>query len=510
MAPSMSAPESSSGVSLPVEQQPNVRLLAGSLWMIGARWAMRLIGLASTLLLARLLSPADFGLVAMVMLAYGLLETISYAGVDLALMRDGAGSREHFDTAWTVQVLQGLFIAALLLLVSPLAASYFGEPRVVELSVWVALRAVIDGLQNIGVVAFRRELDFAREFRFTVYTKLAGFVMVVAAAFWFRNYWALIVGSLAAAGAQVAASYAMHPYRPRLTLAKVAEIWSFSQWLMISRIGSFLNRKCDEFVVGGQVGTAAMGTYHVANDLATLPTSEVVMPVRRSLFPSLSRLTGQPDDYQRAVLLSYSAVAVLCLFVATVLVVAAPEVVAIVLGAKWAGAVDILRLLAVFGALSALVLVLEVPIWVSGRTKVSAFQSWLELALLAPLAWVAVRAHGAEGAATARVAVALVMVPLMMGLAARVGAGTFALLWSALWRPTAAALVTAAATWSLTVPGAPALVALIVKLLACGMMFLATLGGLWWLAQRPDGIERVALEHLRSWRKTRRADAPGS
>src|SRR4030095_2547139 len=94
-------------------------LLRGSLWMIASRWAIRMLGLASTLVLVRLLAPEDFGVVAMVMLAYGLLETISYAGVDLALLRQTTTSREHYDTAWTLQILQGCFIATLLLLSGP-------------------------------------------------------------------------------------------------------------------------------------------------------------------------------------------------------------------------------------------------------------------------------------------------------------------------------------------------------------------------------------------------------
>ena len=169
--------------------------LRGTAWMIGARWATRLIGLVSMVILARLLAPEDYGLIAMAMLAYGLLETIAYAGVDLALMRQGADTRAHFDTAWTVQLIQGAFVGVLLLVAAPLTAAYFSEPRAVAVIQCIALRSVIDGAQNIGIVSFRKELDFAKEFRFTLYSKLINFLVIVGAAFWFRNYWALVVGS---------------------------------------------------------------------------------------------------------------------------------------------------------------------------------------------------------------------------------------------------------------------------------------------------------------------------
>ena len=462
--------------------------------MIAARWSMRMIGLVSTMILARLLVPEDFGLIAMAMMAYGLLETVSYAGVDLALMRGGADSREHYDTAWTIQILQGVFIAAVLLAVAPWIASYFHEPRVVAVIWFIALRAVLDGFQNIGVVAFRKELDFAKEFRFNLYNKLFNFAFVVGAALWFRNYWALVMGTLGASVVGLVVSYVMHPYRPRLSMARSREIWSFSQWLMISRVGSFLNRKCDEFIVGGSVGTTQMGNYHVASDMATLPTSELVMPIRRAMFPSLSKLDGRPDEFRAAVLSSFSAIAAMCLFVGFCLRAVSPEFAAVVLGAKWSGAVPLMQSLALFGAFSALVLVLEVPLWVAGKTNISAAQSWLELALLAPLIWLAVGRFGVEGAAAVRAGVAAAMVPVMMALTARAGSVSFGQLAGALWRPLAAALVMSVAAAALPAWQGPALLLLLVKGSYCTLVYVGALLALWVLSGRPAGFERSAFE----------------
>lgn len=467
--------------------------------MIAARWAMRLIGLVSTMILARLLAPDDFGLIALALLAYGLLETLSYAGVDLALMRQGNDSREHYDTAWTIQVLQGVFIAACLAVAAPFVAAYFDEPRAKAVIWWIAVRAPIESLQNIGVVAFRKELDFAKEFRFTLISKLLGFFAVVGAALWLRNYWALVIGSIFGALLGVALSYVMHPYRPRWSLARFGEIWTFSQWLVISRVGSYLNRKCDEFIVGGQAGTAAMGSYHVAQEIATLPSNEIVMPVRRAMFPSLARLAGQPDEYTRAVLSSFSGVAAICLFVSITLALVAPELVAVMLGSKWPEAAPLMRWLALFGGFSALMLVLEVPLWVAGRTQLSAVQSWLELAVLVPAALWAVHEHGAEGVAATRAAVALVMLPLMMVLIAHARLISLRALALALWRPAAAAIGMAGVVLALPLHAVDfVLLRLVLACAVCSVSYPALLLALWWLAGRPEGVERTLLFHLRA------------
>ena len=469
------------------------------MWMIAVRWAMRLIGLVSTMILARLLAPGDFGLIAMVMLTYGLLETVSYAGADLALMRADADSRAHYDTAWTVQLLQGVFIAVCLVIAAPFVAAYFHEPRAKEVMLWVALRAPIDSMQNIGVVAFRKELDFAKEFRFTLYSKLLNFVVIVGAAFWLRNYWALVLGAIVSSVVSLALSYAMHPYRPRLSLAKMGEIWGFSQWLMISRVGSFLNRKCDEFVVGGFAGAVAMGSYHVANELATLPSSEIVMPVRRAMFPTLTKLSKRKDELAAAVLSSFSGVSALCLFVSFCLLVTAPEVVSIVLGNKWESAVPLMKWMALFGGFSALVLVLEVPLWVAGRTSVSAAQSWLELAVIVPSTLLAVHAYGAEGAAAARASVSIVMVPVMMFLTARSSSVTFRQLAGALWRPLVAAMLMAAVVHGLPLDGVgPVLVRLVVKVAVCALLYPLSLIALWVACGRPKSVEATLVILIRS------------
>lgn len=99
-------------------------LAHGSAWMVGLRWAMRGLGLLSTFILARLLTPADFGLVAMAMLVVGLVEVFGQAGQQLALIRIPDPVRADYDAAWTLGILIGFSVALVLWAISPLAALY--------------------------------------------------------------------------------------------------------------------------------------------------------------------------------------------------------------------------------------------------------------------------------------------------------------------------------------------------------------------------------------------------
>ena len=478
------------------------QLVLGSAWMIAARWAMRLIGLLSTIVLARLLVPEDFGIIAIAMIVVGLLETIAYAGVDLAVMRDGANSREHYDTAWTVQFIQGAIVAALLVAVAPLTATYFSEARATAVVQLMALRCLISGLQNIGIVDFRRHLDFAKEFRFTLYTKLLNFFVLVGAAYTFRNYWAMVLAMASGSVISVLLSYIMHPYRPRISLARVDEIWGFSQWLMISRIGSYLNSRSDSFCVGSVLGTSAMGSYHLASEFSTIPSSELVMPMRRALYPTLARYETDATNFAAAVLSSFAAIAALCLPMCSGLLSLAPELVRLVLGPKWLQIIPLVQLLAMYGIASALVLILEVPLWVKGRTNLSALQTWLELCLLIPLLWLLTHQYGSEGAAAARVAVAFLMVPLMMVLVARTGCAQLWQFAMALWRPLVASIVMAAAVFSVHFDNLPVAILAGLKVALGIVVYTGMLLLLWLIAGRPDGIEADVLKRVKSLIRT--------
>src|SRR6185312_88093 len=113
------------------------QMMRFALWMVGLRWALRGIGLVSTIALARLLTPRDFGVVAIAMLVVGALETVSDTGQKLALIRHPSPRRAHYDTAWTMSMLIGCALAAAIFGTAPLTLDYFHEPDAVAVIRWL-------------------------------------------------------------------------------------------------------------------------------------------------------------------------------------------------------------------------------------------------------------------------------------------------------------------------------------------------------------------------------------
>jgi O-antigen/teichoic acid export membrane protein len=474
-------------------------LARGSAWMIGMRWAIRGVGLVSTVILARLLTPGDFGVVAMAMVAVAILESFTHSGTDLALLRNAAATREHYDTAWTLEIIQSVLLAIALFVTAPLVGGHFEDPRVTEVVRLLSLRALIGGFQNIGVVNFRRDLQFGLEFRFGVARKLATFLVTVSAALALRSYWALVIGQIVGRVVEVAISFRMCDYRPRLTLARIGEIWGFSQWLVLARFARLVNRQFDRWVVGSIAGASAMGYYYVASDFAASPSDEIVLPMSRAAFPVYSRLQDEPAALRQAFHNVLASMTAISLVMGLGMAVVAEDFVRVTLGVKWLEAVPLMPWLGVFGALYGVAHTLDIFMLATGRERLTALMTAGNALLTIPMLLVAGRAHGIIGIAASKAALALVFVLALACAATRRPPVTLRTLWSALWPSLTAALTMAAAVKGLqgAFPVASAVVGLLRDVGVGAIVYIAATAALWWLRGRPDGIEREVLRRVR-------------
>lgn len=482
-------------------------MLSGSLWALAMRWCIRGLGLVSVVILARLLKPEDFGIVAMGALVIGLIDSFAELGTQMLLLRRAEVTRDDCDTAWTLRLIQGAVIAALLVAVAPLAVRYFNEPRLFEVMILLALGSVVSGANNIGMTLVRRELDFATDFRFGLYQKLASFAVTVALAFLLRDYRALAWGMLAGSAAGLVLSYRMHPYRPRPSFAKVRVFLEFSVFAVLSNIAKLLKAKIDVLVVGTGGSSAVMGTYNVASELAAMATQEVVIPVWRGLFPTFSKIKDDHDRFVRAYAHFAAVMASLCLPLGLGLWACADALVPALLGGQWTATIAPLKWLAIGAMLVAMIDVFSGSIlFVTGHERASVMLTWLHLALLVPAVAVAAHFGDVEAIAIAAMLAAAVVLPLAMVVLLRSVRMPAVDLWRGLWRPTLAALLMVVAIKSMAIPAqVPPLLVLAAEVAVGGIAYAATLFALWSIAGRPEGAESALWQMLRRWRASRRA-----
>ncbi len=480
-------------------------MATGALWMVLFKLLERGLGLISTLILARLLMPKDFGIVAMAMSVIALLELFSAFGMDTVLIQQRDARPEHFDTAWTLNVLAGCAVATLLAVLSIPASHFYREPRLVAVALALAVGAVIQGLENVGVVEFRKQLRFDREFRYLLAKKLLAFVVTVPLAFWLRNYWALVIGTLAGRAGAVCLSYLIQPLRPRFSLATASEMLHFSKWLMVQNLLSFLKERSASFFIGRVAGPAALGMFSVSAEVASMPGTELIAPINRAILPAYVKLAHDPVALGREYLSVMAGIGLIGVPAVAGVALTAPFIVLLVLGPTWTAAEPLLEVLAFFGitqvlqsnAYSAFIALGKPAIF----AKINAFHVVALLLCLSTLTPV----YGARGAAWAYVVAAIAALPVNFYYIIKF-LGLRSLDFVArLWRPllSAAGMYVTGKLWGPQLPpGAKSSAEAFVPLLSCIAVGAATYVVvdilLWLIAGRPDGAETWLLRELRA------------
>lgn len=463
----------------------------------------RSLGLVSTLILARLLSPHDFGIMAMALSFFFMAELLTGFGFDVALIQNQAANDRLYHTAWTFNVLFGFGIFLLMLAAAAPIAVFYGEPLLYWVVCCVAPVALIGGCENIGVIAFRKELRFRSEFAFQISRKLAGFVVTVPLAFWLRSYWALVAGILASRLAGTVISYLAHPFRPRFSIDGARSLFSFSKWLLLSNVLAFLKVRSTDFFIGRSQGAATLGLYNVAYELANLPTSELGAPINRALLPGFSHIAHDPEQLHSAYANAMGILALFALPAAAGIFAVAGYLVPVVLGPKWLAAVSLMQILAIFGAIELFHSSMSAVLIGTGRPAGVANATVVFVVLLAVLLIALVGRFGASGAAVAVVGASILSTPAYL-IAIRVHTGIRpAAFIRAIIRPLiASAAMVAILRAVMPVYAASMAVSeaawLLLGAVALGAIVYAIAVTLLWLAaRRPQSVERLVFEQLR-------------
>ncbi len=483
------------------------RVARGAAWIFGAGVAARLLGALNTIIVARLLVPDDIGIVATATVAMQLLQGISDIGVSQAVVKFRDADRDDLDTLFTLSVLRGLIIGALLFAAAPLAADFYGDPRLFWAFSAVAFFPVLTGFLNPRFYEFERDLKFSREFIVTILNRIAGVAVSLSIAIIFRTYWAIIAGMLASALVQLSLSYLLRPHAPHFTLKSLRKVFGFSGWLAGVSFMAALNNKLDVPILTRIAGTGGAGVYFMGLQLAEMVAGQIAAPLTRAIYPGLSELQEEPQRMRAAFLRGVEALGAFAMPAAFGLAFTAPDLTLVLLGEKWSAAVPAIEFLAPVIGLQSLFYATQAYAVALGLTRLVFFRELIFFLVRMPVFLWAALAHGLEGAILAAAGMGLFHVILNLALYARASNAPF-------WEPLLAArrplgAVAAMGLWFVLVH--PSLAAidnlaaplrLLADIAAGAALYGAALFALWRLEGAPDGIERRILSATSTaWRK---------
>ena len=386
------------------------RAVRGGLWLFGLRINQQVLIAVRLVILARLLSPNDFGLMGIALLTMTVLESLTQTGFGLALIQMRERTEEYLDSAWTVEIIRGLVLFGILQLLARPAAVFFASPDSELMIRVIGLSLVFRGFLNIGTIYFRKELEFGKQFAFEFSGRIGDFVVAVAAGLLLRNAWVLVLAYISADFIRMIASYVIHPYRPRLRVErrKARELFDFGKWILGAGALVFCLNRGDKALVGRILGATMLGFYEMAFKLSNLSATEFALVISEVTMPAYSKIQEKTAKLREGYLRVLQIAAFFSIPMAGLIVILAPELTRTFLGEKWLQAVPAMRALALGGALRSLIATTGPVYMAIGKPRIMTKYQFVQLCLLAALIYPFTRQWGISGTATA-VAVAAVI-----------------------------------------------------------------------------------------------------
>ena len=387
-----------------------VRAVRGGVWIVASQAVARGILFVRMVVLAHLVAPDDFGMFGIAMLTLTMTETFSETGFQAALVQKKRDTHLYLQTAWTVQVLRGVFLAAILYIAAPYVARFFHELEVISLIRSLSIAMLVRGFTNIGIIYFQKELEFRRQVVYQLSGTLADVAVAVTAALLLRNAWALVYGWLAGSFTQVAVSYLLHPYRPsfRFDVSKAKELCHFGKWMFSLSVLVFFINQGDDAFLGKVLGATELGFYQMAFRIGMLPATVFTLAVSQISFPVYAKLQGEQYRLRMAFCRILEITALVIFPITTGLIALGDHLTYFFLGAPWLPMAPLLRILALKGLIWALAGITGGPLYMAiGRPDINLKLNLAQAAVMSCLIYPFYHFWGAKGiAATVVIAMA--------------------------------------------------------------------------------------------------------
>jgi PST family polysaccharide transporter len=315
-----------------------------------AQVAQFVVAVATTMILARLLTPEDFGLLAMVAAPAGLLTLVGDLGLSQATVQREKISQAEVSGLFWVNALLGVVVAVLMVPVAFALVGFYGEPRVAAITIVYGVLFVPTALSVQHRALLQRRMDFRILARISVGAGVAGSVAAMLAAWAGLGYWSLLVLPGVTAAVTLASTWLVTgwtPNRPQ-RVDDLGSLLRFGGYLSGFNLVNYGARNADNLLIGWRWGAEELGFYSKAYSLLLLPLQQINGPVGAVALPVLSRLHGLPESrerFKRAFSSYMGLLTRLTLPVVAGLIILAPEVCLLVLGPQWVASADIFRFL---------------------------------------------------------------------------------------------------------------------------------------------------------------------
>lgn len=492
------------------------RMLAGSLSLGASMVATRVFGLIGTAIVGRLLTPADFGIVALAAIVTGAFNAMLGRSFEIALIRIREPTRAHIGTAMGLSIIWGISAAAAALLVAEPVAALLGAPQIVPALHWLALAPLIDGFRNPAFALHEKGMNFGMPAMQEVASRFSVLVVSVALAVVLGDYRAIIAGLIAHSVCRTAFSHFAARVFVWPNLIHWREFAAFSGWINGSGLAVYLNRRIDRAMIAAKLGMTETGYYRIGNDISDMATSQITWPLQRVLYPRLAMHSEDPEALQQDYRRAQGLILMVLLPLGVGAALTASELLRVIVGYQWLPAAPVIQAIAPALALGGLTSGVQAVVFVKGDTQRLFARDMLLLLVTIPALWIGLELGGFVGVIIARVATLLLSTVLTLRIVASLTGTPWYAPITAGWRTIAACGAMTAAIfliepWLPTgMQLAPAAIRLFAYVTVGGAVCIGAQLALWNLSGAPRESAEGALLKLLSAALTRRRSPAGS
>lgn len=331
--------------------------ITGAGWNGGLQLATTILAAVKIAILARILTPSDFGVFALVAVALGLIESLTETGINATIIQSSKSTKYFLDTAWVISIVRGLLIAILMLLLGVAMRYIYNAPALLPLIAVASLIPIIKGFINPAIVTLQRELRFFRDAVYRLLRLVVEVISSVLLALILQSVFALVLGLLVSAIFEVLLTFVMFKDKPRFLYlrSRAQEIFANMKGLNLMAILSYVAENIDNLLVGRVLGTAALGIYQNSYGFTHKINLQLAKSVQFSTLPVYARLQEDASRLRAAFRKTLLVSLAVFTFIGLPFFLFPRETVLILLGAQWLEAVPLIRPLIVAGIIQSAV-----------------------------------------------------------------------------------------------------------------------------------------------------------
>lgn len=314
-----------------------VSAMRGGIVIVAAQGLRFAIQMGSTVVLARMLTPDDFGLIAMVTALTGFTMMFRDLGLSTATIQQRTITHRQISNLFWVNVSVSLLIAAVLLVAAPVVGWFYGDPRLNSIVRALSVPFVLGGLGMQHRSLLQRQMRFVALGVIDIIALATGVVIAIVAALYGSGYWSLVIMAIATEAVATLVTCVACNWRPGLPNydAGTKNMLRFGGNITGFNVVNYFSRNLDNILIGRYIGAAALGFYSKAYGLLTLPLSQINEPISAIAIPTLSRLVGDPKRYRRYYLKTIRLIALVTAPPIAFSIFFSDDIICIVLGVQW-------------------------------------------------------------------------------------------------------------------------------------------------------------------------------